>query len=71
MRKQRNHSFPKTYTTAGAVYRARKTFQDRHPDYIFVIQKLSDKEYMLICPELQLQQGQQEVVVEYVDNQIV
>ena len=74
MRKQRNHSFPKTYTTTGAVYRAKKNFQQRFPEYVFVIQKLTDKEYMLICPNLQEQMEHlpyQEVVMETQTQEIV
>lgn len=47
MRKQRNHSFPKTYTTAGAVYRAKKNFQQRFPDVMFFIVHQPDGKYVL------------------------
>lgn len=43
MKKQRNHSFPKTYTTAGAAYRARKVFEGRFPDMAFMIVKQDGK----------------------------
>lgn len=65
MRKQRNHSFPKTYTTAGAVYRAKKNFQQRFPNTEFVIIK-QDGKYVLDSVS-----QTQEVVVEYVGNEIV
>ena len=35
----KNHSFPKTYTTAGAVYRAKKNYNKRFPDQTFMIIK--------------------------------
>lgn len=42
----KNHSFPKTYTTAGAVYRAKKTYSERFPEQSFVIVK-QDGKYIL------------------------
>jgi len=68
MRKERKHSFPKYYTTAGACYRARKNFEQRFPNFHFVITKLPEGHYMLICPNLQ---EQQEVVMETETNEIV
>lgn len=61
MKKQRNHTFPKFYTTAGAVGRAKRNFEQRFSEYTFIIQKLPDGQYMLICPNLK---EQQEVVSE-------
>lgn len=66
MKKQRNHSFPKSYTTAGAVYRAKKNFQQRFPDMVFVIIKEGEK-YILEC----VTQTKEVVVVEYVGNEIL
>lgn len=42
----KNHSFPKTYTTAGAVYRAKKTYSERFPEQSFMIVK-QDGKYIL------------------------
>lgn len=46
MKRTRNHSFPKTYTTAGAVYRGKKNFEKMFPDQSFVIVK-QDGKYVL------------------------
>lgn len=46
MKKQRNHTFPKTYTTAGAVGRAKRTFEQRFPNKTFVVMK-QDGKYVL------------------------
>lgn len=43
MKKARNHSFPKTYTTAGAVYRAKRNFEQRFPEKTFVVVKEDGK----------------------------
>ena len=42
----KNHSFPKTYTTLGAVNRAKKTYLERFPDKDFVVVK-QDGKYLL------------------------
>lgn len=65
MRKQRNHSFPKTYTTAGAVYRAKKNFQERFPNTEFVILK-EDGKYVLESVGMT-----QEVVMETETREII
>lgn len=65
MRKERNHSFPKTYTTAGAIYRAKKNFEQRFPTQSFVIIKQDDK-FILECVT-----ETQEVVMETETNEIV
>ena len=65
MRKQRNHSFPKTYTTAGAVYRAKKNFQQRFPNTEFVIIKQDGKYVLDSVTEIQ------EVVMETQTQEIV
>lgn len=65
MRKQRNHSFPKTYTTAGAVYRAKKNFQVRFPNTEFVIIKEGEKYVLDSVTEIQ------EVVTETQTQEIV
>lgn len=62
----KNHSFPKTYTTAGAVYRAKKTYSERFPEQSFVIVK-QDGKYILdsISSTMEVVQGevrQEEVV---------
>jgi hypothetical protein len=46
MKRTRNHSFPKTYTTAGAIYRAKKNFQEMFPDQSFITMK-QDGKYIL------------------------
>lgn len=65
MRKQRNHSFPKTYTTAGAVYRAKKNFEQRFPNTVFVILK-EDGKYVLESVGMT-----QEVVMETETREII
>lgn len=62
----KNHSFPKTYTTAGAVYRAKKTYSERFPEQSFMIVK-QDGKYILdsISSTMEVVQGevrQEEVV---------
>ena len=42
-RKQRTHSFPKTYTTLGAIYRGKKNFETMFPDSTFVVVKQDGK----------------------------
>lgn len=46
MKKERNHTFPKTYTTAGAVGRAKRNFEQRFPNKTFVVMK-QDGKYVL------------------------
>ena len=62
----KNHSFPKTYTTAGAVYRAKTTYSERFPEQSFMIVK-QDGKYILdsISSTMEVVQGevrQEEVV---------
>lgn len=47
MKRMRNHTFPKTYTTAGAVYRAKKNFETMFPNQIFSVIKQGKKVYVL------------------------
>lgn len=39
-------SFPRTYTTPGAVYRAKKNFTERFPELVFAVTK-EDGKYVL------------------------
>lgn len=47
MKRMRNHTFPKTYTTPGAVYRAKKNFETMFPNQIFSVIKQGEKVYVL------------------------
>lgn len=73
MRKQRNHSFPKTYTTAGACYRARKVFEKKFEGQVFSITR-DDGKYILnldIQGTIERTKSQQEVVTETETLEIV
>jgi hypothetical protein len=61
----KNVTFPRTYTTLGAIYRAKKTFSERFPTKTFVVIK-QDGKYTLECIN-----ETQQVVVEYVGNEII
>lgn len=51
----KNHSFPKTYTTAGAVYRAKKTYKTRFPEQDFSVVK-EDGKYILSSSSVEVKQ---------------
>lgn len=51
----KNHSFPKTYTTAGAAYRAKKTYKTRFPEQDFSVVK-EDGKYILSSSSVEVKQ---------------
>lgn len=53
----KNHSFPKTYTTAGAVYRAKKIYTERFPEQTFSVVK-QDGNYILNSVVTEVKQGE-------------
>jgi hypothetical protein len=61
----KNHSFPKTYTTAGAVYRAKKTYSERFPDQTFMVVK---QDGVYILESVKVQSGHHTQVVEQVES---
>ena len=63
----KNHSFPKTYTTAGAAYRAKKIYTERFEGQTFMVVK-QDNKFLLECVESQQVVDQ---VVEATNNEIV
>ena len=65
MKKERNHTFPKTYTTAGAVGRAKRNFEQRFPDKTFMVVRQEDKYVLEAVAQTQ------EVVMETETREIV
>ena len=59
----KNHSFPKTYTTPGAVYRAKKTYSERFPEQSFMIIKQDGKYILDSVKVVQGEVQQQELVI--------
>lgn len=53
----KNHTFPKTYTTAGAVYRAKKTYGQRFPEQVFEVVKQDGKFLLTSSPRAEVKQG--------------
>lgn len=51
----KNHSFPKSYTTAGAAYRAKKTYKTRFPEQDFSVVK-EDGVYILSSSSVEVKQ---------------
>jgi len=52
----KNHTFPKTYTTAGAVYRAKKTYGERFPEQVFEVVKQDGKFLLTSSPRMEVKQ---------------
>lgn len=52
----KNHTFPKTYTTAGAVYRAKKTYGERFPEQVFEVVKQDGKFLLTSSPRVEVKQ---------------
>lgn len=52
----KNHTFPKTYTTAGAVYRAKKTYGQRFPEQVFEVVKQDGKFLLTSSPRVEVKQ---------------
>jgi len=61
----KNHSFPKTYTTAGAVYRAKKNYSERFPEQTFMVVK---QDGVYILESVKVQSGEHTQVVEQVES---